>query len=316
MKAFLSLLLVSLCFSMYGGELHLKSEAVLSGDSYCLNDLVQKSSLSQEEQKLYDSFSKITMGKLPLSDHPMKVTDKMLVAFMTRYDQKQLIKISNPHTIMVERKMYRISADQLEEKIFSYLRSKEQIDRNIEFSLYSSLSPVAFPNKPAEMNCSVRSNTSARRKVVRVQWSDRKGKTLKSINVVVQLKKMKPVWVAYRDIERGDFITEEDMYQVQMDVLSLRRNVFSKYSQIEGKTAKARIKHGAYFTANNTWMPPIVKRGQKVLIVAKRGLVEVSASGKALVNGHVGDEIMVENLNSHRRIQGVVKDSGTVVVPF
>ena len=58
----------------------------------------------------------------------------------------------------------------------------------------------------------------------------------------------------------------------------------------------------------------VVKRGQTVTIVAKAGGISVNMSGTALADGGLNQRIRVENTNSGRIVEGVVRSGEHVEV--
>jgi flagella basal body P-ring formation protein FlgA len=60
--------------------------------------------------------------------------------------------------------------------------------------------------------------------------------------------------------------------------------------------------------------PQIVDRGQTVDLVAQSAGLVVNMQGKALANGSEGDRLLVKNLSSGKRVEGLVLASGTVLI--
>lgn len=61
---------------------------------------------------------------------------------------------------------------------------------------------------------------------------------------------------------------------------------------------------------------PIVKQGDRILLVAQRGHLRVTAPGVVKENGYKNSTIQVENLQTRKMIYGTVVDSKTVNVEF
>ena len=58
--------------------------------------------------------------------------------------------------------------------------------------------------------------------------------------------------------------------------------------------------------------PVLVKRGEVVVIEARSGPIQVTASGEALEPGRQGDVVRVRNVNTGKIIRARVVDTGTV----
>jgi flagella basal body P-ring formation protein FlgA len=63
-------------------------------------------------------------------------------------------------------------------------------------------------------------------------------------------------------------------------------------------------------------MPPVVKRGDLVTIVAETDAIKITTQGVVIENGGKGDMVRVVNTSSKRELFARVKDSKTVEVDF
>ena len=62
--------------------------------------------------------------------------------------------------------------------------------------------------------------------------------------------------------------------------------------------------------------PIIVRRGDRVTLLAKSNAFEVRMEGEALMDASLGDRIRVKNLRSMRIIEGKLSDNGNTVVVY
>jgi flagella basal body P-ring formation protein FlgA len=60
--------------------------------------------------------------------------------------------------------------------------------------------------------------------------------------------------------------------------------------------------------------PKLVKRGQRVTVIAESGALSIRSAGKALSDGKSGDTIPVRAEGSHRVVDGVVVSQGVIKV--
>ena len=63
-------------------------------------------------------------------------------------------------------------------------------------------------------------------------------------------------------------------------------------------------------------MPPLVKRGDLVTILAEVGTLRITALGEVKATGRRGERISVVNLDSRKRLFARVIDARTVKVDF
>ena len=90
---------------------------------------------------------------------------------------------------------------------------------------------------------------------------------------------------------------------------------FSK-DLLVGKRAKTNIGIGRVIYKSMVEIPPVIKRGQRVLIVAESDTLKVTAPGVAKEDGRIGELIKVQNLLSKKVVIGKVVDAQTVKVRF
>ena len=74
-----------------------------------------------------------------------------------------------------------------------------------------------------------------------------------------------------------------------------------------GMEARRNLDAGSPLRFNDLVSPVLVERGQTVNIVSGGGGLRVSMQGKALAKGSVGDRVLVSNLTSGTRVEGVIK---------
>ena len=135
-----------------------------------------------------------------------------------------------------------------------------------------------------------------------------------SLHVPVTISMYKKVLVTARMLEKGDVLVEADMKLVKHDVATLSYGYFEEKNNGTGMKIKRRAEAGTVLTPAMLKKPQIVKRGQKIAIMAKSGRMQVRMMGKALNNGALGDRIKVMNIKSRQKLEGVVISSAEVII--
>jgi flagella basal body P-ring formation protein FlgA len=79
-----------------------------------------------------------------------------------------------------------------------------------------------------------------------------------------------------------------------------------------GQTSRRSLRPGDVLRAGQLAAPVLVKRGDQILMIARREQVEVSTSGEALDNGARGAIIRVRNAASGQVVRMRVTGAGTV----
>ena len=82
---------------------------------------------------------------------------------------------------------------------------------------------------------------------------------------------------------------------------------------IIGKEARKHLRPGSPLRASDLISPQIIDRGQTVDLVARSSGLVVNMQGTALANGAEGDRLLVKNLSSGKKGEGLVRAGGTVL---
>ena len=115
-------------------------------------------------------------------------------------------------------------------------------------------------------------------------------------------------------INRGDVIGSGDIEVRQQRITRDLVGYLSDQQDIVGKEARKNLVVGSKLRKSDLISPQIIDRGQTVALVAQSAGLVVNMQGKALSNGAAGDRLMVKNLSSGRRIEGLVQSNGTVLI--
>jgi flagella basal body P-ring formation protein FlgA len=142
------------------------------------------------------------------------------------------------------------------------------------------------------------------------------GKPVKRVMVTVNVTMMKPVPVTRRPIARHQMIREEDLMLQTMDVTGLPANAVLAFQEIEGQRARRQIGPRMVLRRDQLEFPPVVKKGDRVRIVAETGGLRITALGEVKSLGRVGERVRVVNLDSNKSLFARVIDAQTVQVDF
>lgn len=120
---------------------------------------------------------------------------------------------------------------------------------------------------------------------------------------------------ASHEIERGTVLSPSDV--IMRKGLFAPKEVSTAITspqQVVGMTAKRRITAGSIISPRMVKETILVKRGDLVTVRVKAGDIVITAKGKAMRSGALGDEIRVQNLSTGRTFSGVVKGPDRVIV--
>jgi len=132
--------------------------------------------------------------------------------------------------------------------------------------------------------------------------------------VPVRLQVWQQVLVASGPLPRGKLLEAGDMILAERTVTQQTRGFVLDAKQALGYRLKRGLSEGDIITPGVIVAPPIIERGQAVTIQAAAGGLRVQMAGVALEDGLAGEVIMVENRESGRKVEGVVRSGKTVEV--
>lgn len=142
------------------------------------------------------------------------------------------------------------------------------------------------------------------------------GESYKKVKATVKIQIFKEVVVTKKPLGRYRRITQDDVCMQKMDITNLSNDIITNYKDVLGKRARRNIWAKVVLRAEYIEFPPLVKRGDTVLIVAESENMKITALGEVRKAGRRGERVKVINLNSNKRIFARIIDENTVKVDF
>jgi flagellar basal body P-ring formation protein FlgA len=142
------------------------------------------------------------------------------------------------------------------------------------------------------------------------------GELKRTLRLNSKAKFFKEVLKSARQLKKGSVITPEDLTLVQVDALRVGKRAFNDPEEVIGLMTVRDIRKGHILKLNMVKKPAVVKRGDRVLILAKMGAMKITAPGVVREKGFKGSMIRVQNIQSKKEVYGRVIDSNTIEVNF
>ncbi|HEX4270055.1 MAG TPA: flagellar basal body P-ring formation chaperone FlgA [Rhizomicrobium sp.] len=118
--------------------------------------------------------------------------------------------------------------------------------------------------------------------------------------------------VPVHDIARGETISDADLTTVLVDTASVMPGVTTSIDALSGMQTRRTLRAGESVRADDVRHPVIVVKGQTVTMIFSVPGVELTAMGRAMSEGGVGDTVTIQNPASYRMITATVSGPGTV----
>jgi flagella basal body P-ring formation protein FlgA len=145
-------------------------------------------------------------------------------------------------------------------------------------------------------------------------WID--GRIARRFNVPTQIEATATVAVATANLAEKSRVRRPD-YQLKTVRLDKDLNTYIfDPAQLRGVTLTRAVAKGQPITTDCLVPDIVVKPGDVVRIIGESDRFSISLTGEARASGHVGDRILVKNLQSGTILQAVIIDEGKVSVRF
>lgn len=142
------------------------------------------------------------------------------------------------------------------------------------------------------------------------------GHSQKKVWATADIEILGPVVVTRKPLGRHKPITEDDIELQTMDLANLPDSVITDPGAVLGKRTRRAIGAQTALRADLVELPPLVKRGDLVVIVAESNGLKITTLGQVKKRGRLGERIPVINMDSKKILYARVIDSNTVKVDF
>ncbi|MGD8976897.1 MAG: flagellar basal body P-ring formation chaperone FlgA [Gammaproteobacteria bacterium] len=134
------------------------------------------------------------------------------------------------------------------------------------------------------------------------------------LHVPVAMVEMMEVVVARSANPRGAVLDPAGLALEERDITQLRQGYHTDPADLAGQRLRRSVAAGQVIQPGMLKVDPVIRRGQRVTLVAGNGSIQVKMAGLALGDGATGQRIPVRNLSSDREIEGVVRSAQQVEV--
>jgi flagella basal body P-ring formation protein FlgA len=142
------------------------------------------------------------------------------------------------------------------------------------------------------------------------------GDIKKRLRLYADVKVAYDVYRPVQSLKMGRVIQAGDVELIRLKSDHILRNIISDEADIIGHRLISNLDEGETILAHMVKKIPLVKNGDRILIIAKKGSLRVTAPGVVRQNGFKNDTVRVENIHSRKIILGTVLDSRTVQINF
>lgn len=124
------------------------------------------------------------------------------------------------------------------------------------------------------------------------------------------------ILVLVQPVARGEVLTRRHLNLQRRNLSKVRQGFFTDYQQVLNKQATRHLGVGTVLSRRHITEPKIVRRGERVTILAASPALQIRMTGIAMMDGLKGQRIRIKNQQSKRIIEAIVQQPGMVTVNF
>ena len=296
-------------------RIHVSTMTQIDGAQILLGKIAK---IEGNDPLLLKRINGVVIGRSPLPGRRREIEPSLIKRRLkqNKIDPDQLV-LQIPAQVFVERSFIEISRDKIKFLVSEYISN----------NLINNLSDARIKDIRVSENLKLPGGRITYT-VKPPRSNDMAGKIPFTVNFEVNGKFYKRVWatatveiftnvvVTKKPLGRHKPITEDDIEMKKMDLAKLPSNVITDPELILGQRTRRAIGSHTVLRSNLVEFPPLLKRGDVVMILAETGGIKITALGQVKKKGRLGERIPVMNFDSKKVLYARVLDSNTVKVEF
>ena len=309
-----------LCTAAAGGALAESLPSVrfferveVAGDQIRLGDLAR---VDADDAGFADGLRALVIGRSPFPGASRLLEAATVVSRLRQADiDPARLDLQLPAEIEVRRAALEIGREQIEAAVRSFVE-QQSAGRKVRVKEVRVSEAVVLPAGRLAMRVSAPRHMELAGSVPLTVEFAVNGEPQKRIWVTVALETPAHAVVTRRPLGRFTPLDEADVELREMDLAELPSDYVADVQSVVGKRTRRSLDAGTVLRPDLVESPPLVKRGDRVLIVVETQGLRVTAAGQVKQKGCLGESVPVVNLDSNKIVHARVVDSRTVKVEF
>jgi flagella basal body P-ring formation protein FlgA len=295
--------------------IRVRDRVEIDGDEVLLGQIAE---IQGSDPQVTRHLENILIGKAPLPGKSRQYDDGLLKMRLRQYHiDLSAVILEAPELVEVSRSCIKIPKQKIEEMVSGFLlQNIPQENKNMRIKEIRVPEEVVLSKGQVSYKVTVADNQPLRGKCsIAVEFSVN-GSDQKKIWAIATIEVLGPVVVTRKPLGRYQPIDEDDIELKTMDLSDLPDDVITDPEVILGKRTTRAIGAQVPLRADTVELPPLVKRGDLVVIIAESRGLKITTRGQVKKKGRLGEQIPVINLDSKKVLYARVIDANTVKVDF
>lgn len=308
------------CVPAFALSLDLRAAAVAAGAQVVLGEVAVVRAAAGEEERAA-VLGAVTLGQAPLPGRSRVFTRQQITARLRQAGfAPEQVAVTGSETVTVRRPGRQVPREEAERLYRDELARLIGVDAGrVTLSLVNWTEPVVaegelrlvVSGELAQVTRAVATGTLTGPVDLLVD-----GEPQVTLRPRATVEVRVPAVVARGGLNRGTIVGPEQVSVVEYDLSRLPDGALRDPAQAWGRQAVRAIPAGTPLRQSDLVRPAVVRRGDRVTLTLDAGGLTLTAQGRALEDGAAGEVIRVENLQSNRPVQGIVRGAGDVLVPL
>ena len=290
-------------------------KAQINGEEILLSDIAR---ITGGDSLLNQKLSDIIVGRAPLPGNSRRIERGTIHTRLkqNRIDPADLV-LEMPDAISVSRSCVTVRAEKIKAMVSDYI-TKNLLNGNPDAAIKSIQvsDNLRLPVGTVSYEVSAPRNRDLVGQVPFAVNFNVNGKLYKKVWANVSIEVLAEVVITSKPLGRHKPITEDDIMVLKMDLAKVPSDVITDPEAVLGKRTRRAIGSKTVLRAILVEFPPLVRRGDVVVIVAETQGLKITALGQVKKKGALGDRIPVMNFDSKKVLYARVMDANTVKIDF
>jgi flagella basal body P-ring formation protein FlgA len=270
------------------------------------------------DPQLIQRLKNVEIGKAPLPSRSRVIAiDYIRLRLKQNGFSLENLDLQNSSGVKITRSFIEVDQQKIEKIVSHYLRTTVLKGNNIaRIKDLRVPERIILPRGRITYQVMAPRNTKYLGKIPLAVHFNVDGQFQKKVWTSATIEMFVDVVVAAKPLRKHMTITEDLIELRQMDLAHLPADVITDPQAVLGKRTRSTISAKTVLRTDLIELPPLVKRGDIVLIVAESKELRITALGKAKRKGRLGERIPVENFDSKKILNAQVLDAKTVRIEF
>jgi flagellar basal body P-ring formation protein FlgA len=296
-------------------ELFLAHRVEIPSPEILLGDLAR---ITSTDRSLAERLRSVSLGNAPLPGQSISIgADYIGVRLRQQRLDPEAFTISGSEKVTVTRECREIGKEEIADAVRSYIEANAPWEpARMTITGIDISGSVTVPAGDVSINVQAPTRKDYLGRVPFPVVVDGEGGYRRKLWATASIEVTADVVVSLRPINRYKRIEEDDVGVRRMNLADVSSSSIKDIDEVFDKRAKRRIRPNEVLTSDMVEFPPLVKRGDRIYILAESPGLRVTTLGEARQDGALGEKIRVVNLDSKKTLYGSVLDGSTVKVDF